>query len=70
MLKYDKALKLLEDAGYNTYKMKKTKLLSQSTYQKLKDGTTNLDGKSIDRLCKEFNCQPGDLMEWVPDEKE
>lgn len=68
MLKYDKLLKLLDEGGYTSYKLKQTRLLSQGTYQRLKDGTTNLDGKSIDRLCKEFNCQPGDLMEYISED--
>lgn len=71
MIKYDKLLKLLEDNGYNSYKLKtsKEKILSQATFQAIKTGTGGLNHISIDRLCKTFNCQPNDLMEWVPDEE-
>ena len=27
-----------------------------------------LDVEQLDSLCKAFNCQPGDLLEWVPEE--
>ena len=27
-------------------------------------------GKTINKLCKLLNCQPGDIMEYVPDETE
>ena len=67
MLLYTKLFKLLEEHGYNTYKLKTTKLLSQATYQALKNGTGGLNSNSINRLCAEFKCQPNDLMEWVPD---
>ena len=67
MLIYDKLFKLLEENGYNTYKLKKTGLMSQATYQALKNGRGGLNVSTIDKLCEAFNCQPCDLMEWVPD---
>lgn len=27
-----------------------------------------LDVEHIDALCQAFNCQPGELLEWVPEE--
>ena len=70
MLTYEKLFKLLEDNGYNTYKLKQTGLLSQATYQALKNKRGGLNANSIDRLCSEFHCQPNDLMEWIPDTPE
>ena len=66
MLVYDKLFKLLEENGYNTYKLKQTGLLSQATFQALKNRRGGLNANSIDRLCAEFQCQPNDLMEWIP----
>lgn len=28
-----------------------------------------IDVKQIDALCKAFNCQPGELMTYIPDEE-
>jgi putative transcriptional regulator len=28
-----------------------------------------LDMEQLDGLCKAFNCQPGDLLEWVPNDE-
>lgn len=62
---YDKLLKLLEENGYTSYKIKKEKLIGQGTLTALKNGTGGLDAKSIGKLCALFHCQPGDLMEYV-----
>ena len=69
MIKYDKLISKLKESNYTSYKMKQTRLMSQATYTALMNGTAGLSADVIDRLCKEFNCQPGDLMEWVPDEE-
>lgn len=29
---------------------------------------TRIDFETINRLCGLFNCQPGELLEWVPEE--
>ena len=51
--------------------MKKTDLLdiiSSPTLAKLSKGET-IKTDVIDRICKKLNCQPADIMEYVPDEK-
>jgi len=58
--------KLLE-AGYTTYRVRKEKLLPESTMQKLRSGGT-VTTETIDTLCRLLHCQPGDLMEYVEDE--
>lgn len=67
-IKYDKLLKLLADNGYTSYKIKKEKLIGQATFQAIKNGTGGLDAKSLAKLCAVFHCQPGDLMEYVPED--
>ncbi len=64
---YDKLLNLLQEKGYNAYKIKKEGLIGQATYYAIKNGTGGLDYRSINKLCKTFHCQPGDLMEYVED---
>ena len=68
-IRYDKLMEKLDEGGYNTYKLKQSKLMGQATYQALLDGKCSLSIDVLDRLCKEFNCQPGDLLAYVPDEK-
>lgn len=69
MLKYNKLFKLLEDNGYTASKIRETAIIGQATYYGLKNGTKGIDAKTINKLCKMFNCQPGDLMDYVPDQE-
>ena len=32
--------------------------------------TYRLSAKQIEMMCKAFNCQPNDLLEWIPDKPE
>lgn len=68
-IKYDKLLRLLEESGYTSYKIKQEKLMGQGTLTAIKNGTGGLDTKTIERLCALFDCQPGDIMEYVPEPK-
>ncbi|KAB4815461.1 helix-turn-helix transcriptional regulator, partial [Bacteroides thetaiotaomicron] len=42
-------------------------LLSQSTLQKLREGI-GVSWDNIETLCRLLDCQPGDIMEYVPEE--
>lgn len=60
----------LEDKGFNTYKAKTTKLLSQDTLKKIKKEDTNISLESINRICMILNMQPKDLIEYIENEEE
>jgi len=54
-----------------TKELKKTDLmelvkLSPATIAKLSKNQT-VDGKILERLCAYFQCQPGDIIEYVPE---
>ena len=65
---YAKLFDLLKEKGYTTYRIRKEKLMGQGTLTALKNGTGGLEHKTIERLCQVLGCQPGDLMEYVPEE--
>ena len=67
MLKYDRLLKRLSEYGYSASKIKETGIIGQATYYGIKNGTKNLDGKTIDKLCSILECQPSDIIEYVSD---
>lgn len=59
-------LEALKQAGYNTTRIRQEALLSQSTLQKLRtDG--QLSWSNIETICRLLNCQPGDILEYIPD---
>ncbi|MBQ7047554.1 MAG: helix-turn-helix domain-containing protein [Clostridia bacterium] len=67
---YDKLFAMLKDKGYTTYKIRKTRLISEGTMTNLRNSKGGLDPKTLNRLCRALECQPGDLMEYVPDKEE
>ena len=71
MLKYRiNILSELKKAGYNTTRIRREKIIGESTVQRLRTGNTSLNLESLDIVCKILHCQPGDLVEWVPDAEE
>lgn len=66
-IRYDKLLKLLAERGYTSYRIRRESIIGQGTLTAIKRGTGGLDHRSIDKLCALLDCQPGDLMEYVPD---
>lgn len=57
-------LPALKAAGYNTTRLRREKLLAESTIQQLRNGEL-VSWANIGRLCGLLNCQPGDLLEYV-----
>jgi len=69
-IKYDKLMALLKEKGYTTYRIRQDKLIGEATLQKLRSGDGIIDTRTIEKLCKLLNCQPGDIMEYVEDDSE
>lgn len=57
----------LKDKGYNTNTLRKEKLLAEGVIQALRERKP-ISWANISKICMLLNCQPGDLMEYVPDE--
>lgn len=62
-------LPALKSKGFNTNKLRQEKLLSESTIQKLRTGT-GVSWGNIETLCRLLECQPGDILEFLPDSEE
>lgn len=61
-------LEALKAAGYNTTRLRKEKLLGESVIQKMR-GKKPLSWHELGTICGLLNCQPGDLVEYVPDDQ-
>lgn len=59
-------LQALKEKGYSTYKLRKGKILSESTIQAFRSGQL-VSYEIIARLCEMLNCKPGDLLDYIPD---
>lgn len=67
MIKYKcDIIQSLKNAGYNTNFIRQNKLLGQSELQKMRNGQV-VGIVAMSRLCALLNCQPGDLLVYVPD---
>jgi putative transcriptional regulator len=53
----------LKDQGYNTTRLRKEKLLAESTIQQLRENKL-VSWANIDRICALLKCQPGDVLEY------
>lgn len=58
-------LAALKEKGFTTYKLRQEKRLSESTIQKLRAGI-GVSWENLETLCALLDCQPADLMEYVP----
>ena len=59
----------LKNAGYNTSKIRKDKLLSESTIQKFRNKLP-VSWENIETLCRLLKVQPGDIIEYVEEGSE
>lgn len=66
-IKYTKLIALMEKQGLTTYKIRKDKVISESTLQNIRQ-EKRITTDSIAALCEALNCQPGDILEYVPDD--
>lgn len=61
-------LQALKAAGYNTSILRKEKLMGEATIQKLRKGEL-VSWANINTICRLLNCQPGDIIKYIPDEE-
>lgn len=68
-ISYEKLFALMKEKGLTTYKIRKEKIISENALTSMRAGkSVTMD--TIARLCKVLNCQPGDILEYVPDKAE
>ena len=66
-ISYEKFFKLLEKKG-----IKKTHLRQKGIHAVVMDKLTknmNVDVSTISKLCELLDCQPSDIMEYIPNKK-
>ena len=64
---------ILTRKGWTPYRLSQVTGLTPPTAYRLADPELRFGrftADTLDRLCRALDVQPGDLLEWVPDEKE
>ena len=59
----------LKEKGFNTNHLRKEKLLAEGVIQSLREKKP-ISWANIARVCELLNCQPGDIIEYIPDESD
>lgn len=58
-------LEALNAAGYSQNRIRREKLIGQATLTQLRHGEL-VSWKTIDTICEILHCQPGDILEHIP----
>lgn len=61
---YDRLLVMMEQQRLTTYRIRKEKIISESTLQSIREGK-GISTDAIGRLCEALKCQPGDIIEYL-----
>lgn len=62
---YKKLFQMMDEKGYKKFDLRK-KGINPKVVNALKNDN-NVNVSTIMELCKIFNCQPDDIMEYIPD---
>lgn len=67
MIKYKiDIIQALKNKGYSTYKIRKEKIFNESQLQQMRENKI-LAQDALNKVCTLLDCQPGDVLEYVPD---
>lgn len=68
MLKYKiNVLDELKKNGYTTTRIRREKILSESTLTRIREGKTSISCDSIGVICDLLDLQPSDILKNVPE---
>lgn len=59
-------LQALKSLGYSTYKIRKEKIFTEAQLQSIRENKL-LTQDALNKLCTLLNCQPGDILKYIPD---
>ena len=65
-IKYDKLFALMKERGLTTYRIRKEKIISETSLTNLRNGNP-VSTETISKLCLVLECQPGDILEFEND---
>jgi len=70
MIKYKSGIMTkLKEAGYSSYRLRKEKILGEYTMDIIRN-EGEPGNQAVNKICRLLGCQPGDLLEYVPDQEQ
>ena len=61
-------IETLKESGYNSTRIQREGIISQSAMQKIRDGEM-IGIKTLEQLCKALDMQPGNIIKYIEDER-
>ena len=58
---------VLEENGKTFYSLRKDKIVGTETIRKLQQNNGSIDTRTIKNICAYLECQPGDIMRYLPE---
>ena len=58
----------LKSKGYSSYRLRHEKILSEKTMTDIRNNKVTM--ATLNKVCGLLECQPGDILEYIPDSKE
>lgn len=69
MIRYNKdIMSELKKIGLSSYRIRNEKLLSEKVMTEIRQKKVTMS--TLNKLCQLLNCQPGDILEYLPDDNE
>lgn len=68
MIVYNQILAKLAEHGWSTVRLQREKRISNGTIIQIRAGKP-ITTSTLDVICELCECQPGDLLTWVPNKK-
>lgn len=66
MIKYKiDIMAALKEKGYSSYKLRKNRILSEKVMTDIRKSKVTMC--TLNQVCKLLNCQPGEILEYLPD---
>lgn len=57
----------LKNKGYSSYRLRKEKIFGEATMTKFRN-KEYINFENLNLICKLLECQPSDVIEYIPDE--
>lgn len=65
-ISYAKLIAIFKERGITSYTIKKDGVIGQATWRNIHEGK-HIDTRTLSSLCEYLNCQPGDILEYIPE---
>lgn len=67
-ISFNKLIEIFNERNINSTQIKRENIIGQSAWSRIKSGG-DVDTRTINKLCRYLNCQPGDIMEYIEDKE-